>query len=77
MDLPIYLYATCYGVQHISMILRDQASAERVYLTKQKITDTPRDIYSEYIPFFENILRPSGVYGTEDPEYQNFINIMG
>jgi len=46
---PVFLDATCSGIQHLSAMMKDLELAKKVNLTKSNKTDTPYDLYSEII----------------------------
>lgn len=48
--LPIYLDATCNGLQHLAAILKDAPLGEMTNLTPSSLNDNPKDLYSSLIP---------------------------
>lgn len=63
---PVFLDATCSGIQHLSAMMRDVELGPLVNLSKSKDTDTPSDLYSEVINPINKALNN---YGRENVEY--------
>jgi hypothetical protein len=55
--LPIFLDATCNGLQHLAALGRDLNVAYLVNMTESSATDNPQDIYSYVIPSIEEQLK--------------------
>lgn len=51
--LPIYLDATCSGLQHLSAMISDTNLAKYVNISKSSKEDIPADVYSYMIKFVE------------------------
>jgi len=47
--MPIFLFATCSGIQHLAALIKDLKSAVKVNLTPQSDKDEVGDIYSYLI----------------------------
>jgi hypothetical protein len=47
--LPIYIDASCSGIQHVASMIRDIDLASQVNLEKQKPSDRVKDIYSSLV----------------------------
>jgi DNA-directed RNA polymerase len=47
--MPIYLDATCSGIQHLSSLIKDLESGSKVNLLTQSKKDKVGDIYSELL----------------------------
>nr|YP_009574419.1 hypothetical protein [Arthrobotrys musiformis]QBM31536.1 hypothetical protein [Arthrobotrys musiformis]QBM31687.1 hypothetical protein [Arthrobotrys musiformis] len=52
-NLPIYIDATCNGLQHLSSMINDIGLAKRVNIYKSSDNDIPEDIYSTMITFIK------------------------
>lgn len=66
-NTPVFLDATCSGIQHLSAILRDLELGISVNLTPYQ-EDKPNDIYSELI---DPINKAINKYGEENSKYAN------
>lgn len=67
-SLPIFLDATCSGIQHFAALLKDFELGCRVNLFPQLESDSVKDIYSEMLgPINEAI----NEYGLMNPEYSS------
>jgi len=64
--LPIFLDATCSGIQHFSALLKDFELGQHVNLKKQTDQDKVEDIYSEMI---DPINKAINEYGKNNPEF--------
>jgi hypothetical protein len=62
---PVFLDATCSGVQHLSAMMRDVELGPLVNLSKSKDTDTPADLYSEVVNPVNKALNNYGRTSTE------------
>ncbi len=51
--LPIYLDATCSGLQHLSAMISDTNLAKYVNINKSSKDDLPADVYSYMIKIIE------------------------
>jgi DNA-dependent RNA polymerase len=49
--LPVYLDATCNGLQHLSTMINDTNLAKYVNITKSNKEDIPNDVYTHMISF--------------------------
>lgn len=49
--LPVYLDATCSGLQHLSTMINDTNLAKYVNITRSNKEDIPSDVYSHMISF--------------------------
>lgn len=47
--LPIYIDATCNGLQHLSAMMNDLSLGKYVNIFKSSYNDIPKDIYSEMV----------------------------
>jgi DNA-directed RNA polymerase len=66
--LPIFLDATCSGIQHLAALIRDTELASKVNLTASKLDQGPEDIYDSLrVPINEEIRR----VGREEILYSN------
>lgn len=52
--LPVYLDATCSGLQHLSTMINDTNLAKHVNIKKSNKEDIPMDVYSHMIFFVNN-----------------------
>ena len=66
--LPIFLDATCSGIQHFAALLKDLELGSKVNLIPQEETDEVGDIYNEIT---DPINRAINKYGEDNPEYFN------
>lgn len=66
---PIFLDATCSGIQHFSALLRDVELAMQVNLTKSNIKDCPKDVYSYLL---EPINKAINDFGENNSLYSHF-----
>ena len=72
--LPVFLDATCSGIQHLAGLMRDTYLAEEVNLIQKEGSDVPADIYEALrIPINEEIRR----IGREVELYSNleYVNL--
>nr|QWO71400.1 RNA polymerase [Lyophyllum semitale] len=70
--IPVYLDATCSGIQHLAAMLKDLETGSKVNLIPQKISDSVGDIYSDLIgPINEAINK----YGRENKGFEIFKTI--
>jgi len=70
--LPIYLDATCNGIQHLAALSKDKNIAPLVNLTKSNSDDSPQDIYSYVIPFVEAELKDLAIKDKENEIFKDF-----
>lgn len=70
--LPIFLDATCSGIQHLSTLIKDLDSANKVNLRVQTQLDKVEDIYSEFIDPVNKAIKNKGI---NEAEYSHFKNI--
>jgi DNA-directed RNA polymerase len=49
--LPVYLDATCNGLQHLSTMINDTCLAKYVNIVKSSKDDVPKDVYNHMISF--------------------------
>lgn len=68
--IPVFLDATCNGIQHLAAILQDLNLGAKVNLTSFNIEDKPKDFYSEVI---ESINKTINRYGEENKQYAHFV----
>ncbi len=61
--LPIFLDATCSGIQHIAAIIEDNMTGSHVNLIPQNIEDKIGDIYSELLGPINNAIN---IYGENE-----------
>jgi len=66
--LPIFLDATCSGIQHLAALLQDIELGTHVNLIPYTSEEKPGDIYSEIIVPINKALNQ---YGKEDPNFSN------
>ena len=64
--LPVFLDATCSGIQHVAALIKDFELGQRVNLIAQKDTDPVKDIYSEIM---DPINKEINDYGLKNIEY--------
>ena len=69
---PVFLDATCSGIQHLSALIRDYNSGRKVNLIAQNPTDKVEDLYSFLIEPINNAINK---YGEENKAYPDFRNI--
>ena len=62
---PVFLDATCSGVQHLSAMMRDLELGQLVNLSKNNDTDKPADLYSEVVNPVNKALNSYGSTSTE------------
>lgn len=67
--LPIYLDATCSGIQHLAAMLKDFETGSKVNLIPQKSSDKVSDLYSELI---EPINGAINKFGREEKGFEYF-----
>jgi Autographiviridae RNA polymerase len=65
--LPIYLDATCSGIQHLAALMRDFETGSKVNLIPQKESDKVEDIYSFLINPINEAIRK---FATENKDFQ-------
>jgi len=63
---PVFLDATCNGIQHLAAILQDIELGSKVNLTSFKEKEAPKDIYSELL---DPINKSINKYGEENLSY--------
>jgi DNA-directed RNA polymerase len=64
--IPVFLDATCNGIQHLAVILQDIELGSKVNLTSFNEKEGPKDIYSELL---EPINKSINKYGEENLSY--------
>jgi DNA-directed RNA polymerase len=64
--IPVFLDATCNGIQHLAAILQDIELGSKVNLTSFNEKEGPKDIYSELL---EPINKSINKYGEENLSY--------
>ena len=71
---PVFIDATCSGIQHLSAMVADSELASLVNLTdsRNKIIDKPEDFYLELVEPINNSINK---YGRENPDYKSLINL--
>lgn len=70
--LPVFLDATCSGIQHLAALLKDIDIGKKVNLIPQTDNDVVQDIYFDLI---DPINKAINEYGKNNIEYEKFINI--
>lgn len=65
---PVFLDATCSGIQHLAALLQDLELGSHVNLLPKEETEVPGDIYTEIT---EPINKAINKYGEENLEYSN------
>lgn len=68
--IPVFLDATCNGMQHLAAMLQDLELGSKVNLTSFNIDDKPKDFYSEVIV---SINKTINQYGEDNKQYAHFI----
>ena len=63
---PVFLDATCSGIQHLSGLMKDLELGSKTNLTESTIKDDPNDIYSYLLKAINKAINK---YGLEDPEF--------
>lgn len=69
---PIFLDATCSGIQHVSALLRDFELATLTNLNKSSKVDIPEDFYSDVI---NKVNIEINEFGAKNKEYFNLMNV--
>ena len=69
---PIFLDATCSGIQHFAGLLKDYDLGSKVNLIAQNSNDVVGDIYS-YI--LDPVNKEINKFGKENPEFTHFSNL--
>lgn len=70
--MPIFLDATCSGIQHLAALIQDLESGMKVNLIPQNMSDNVGDIYSELINPINNAIN---LFGENKLEYSEFKKI--
>lgn len=70
--MPIFLDATCSGIQHLAALIQDYDSGMKVNLIPQTINDKVGDIYSDLI---DPINKAINLHGENNLEYSEFKKI--
>jgi len=65
---PIFLDASCNGIQHLAAILQDIELGSTVNLVPYKSEDKPKDIYSELV---DPINKAINEFGEKNEEHSN------
>jgi hypothetical protein len=68
-NTPVFLDATCSGIQHLSALLLDLELGISVNLSPYNQDDKPNDIYSELLIHINKAINK---YGEENIEYEKF-----
>jgi hypothetical protein len=71
-NLPVFLDATCSGIQHLSTLLKDEELAKKVNLTPQTNSDSVKDIYSE---IKDDINKAINKYGIMNPDFSYLTDV--
>jgi DNA-directed RNA polymerase len=66
--LPVFLYATCSGIQHLAALMRDFNIASEVNLVPQKDSDKVSDIYAKLVKPINKSIRE---LAKNEPLYMN------
>lgn len=69
---PVFIDATCSGVQHLSAMIGDSDLGKLVNLTASNRYDRPADFYQELV---EPINKAINNYGKINPEYKSLSNL--
>lgn len=64
--LPIFLDATCSGIQHLAALIKDKDLAEEVNLAPKNESDVPADIYNTLVDPINDAIHAKG---EEDSKY--------
>lgn len=70
--LPVFLDATCSGIQHLATLLLDKELAKKVNLTPQTNSDNVQDIYSEIMV---DINKAINNYGILNPDFSSLADV--
>jgi hypothetical protein len=70
--LPVFLDATCSGIQHLATLLLDKELAKKVNLTPQTNSDDVQDIYSEIMV---DINKAINNYGILNPDFSSLADV--
>jgi len=70
--IPVFLDATCSGIQHLATLLLDKELAKKVNLTPQTNSDDVQDIYSEMMV---DINKAINKYGILNPDYSSLAEV--
>jgi DNA-directed RNA polymerase len=70
--LPIYLDATCSGLQHLSSMISESNLAKYVNIVKSDENDQPNDLYGEMVDKVINLIEN---FVKEKPEYINLLKL--
>jgi|GEM_PF-1290246 len=70
--MPIFLDATCSGIQHIAALIKDFESGKKVNLIPQKKSDTVGDIYSDLL---EPVNQAINLHGEINEDCSEFTKI--
>src|SRR5215218_7912160 len=74
--LPIFLDATCSGIQHLSALMKDEESASRVNLIEQNINDNVRDIYADIVIPVNEAINNFGFTSNLKENYDRFKKVF-
>lgn len=69
--VPVFLDATCSGIQHLSALIKDLDSAKKVNLGPQSKLDKVEDIYSELIKPINNAIHNKGIMEAEFTHFKD------
>lgn len=70
--IPVFIDATCSGIQHLSAMVADSELGNLVNLTAKESKDKPKDIYQELVEPINNAINK---YGLTHPEYKSLSNL--
>lgn len=70
--LPVFLDATCSGIQHLATLLLDKELAKKVNLTPQTNSDNVQDIYSEIMV---DINKAINNFGVLNPDFSSLADV--
>jgi hypothetical protein len=71
-NLPVFLDATCSGIQHLSALLLDFETGKKVNLTPQTNNDNVQDLYADLVGPINKAINK---YGENNKEYHKFVDI--
>ena len=69
---PVFLDATCSGIQHLATLLLDKELAKKVNLTPQTNSEDVQDIYSEIMV---DINKAINKYGILNPDFSSLTDV--
>lgn len=71
-NLPIFLDATCSGMQHLAGMLKDVKLGNTVNISEKSFDDNVEDLYGTLVEPINNAIN---TYGTSNVDYINLSNI--